>query len=88
MDNFRAVHDFRWRNSVLARRVGMAGAPVLLPQPAAFAAAGQAQAQEGEAENRDEALMHNESLTQRARSGEGGFFFPRPVYGERVASIA
>ena len=32
--------------------------------------------------------MHNESLTQRARSGEGGFFFPRPVYGERVASIA
>jgi hypothetical protein len=40
----------------------MAGAPALVPQPAAFGAAGKAHGQQTEAKNRDEALMHSQSL--------------------------
>ena len=66
----------------------MAGAPALVPQPAAFGAAAQAYGQQSEAQDGDEALMHNQSLTQRASGGEGGlsFSFSRNFSSETKSS--
>jgi len=49
----------------------MAGTGAVPPQPSALAAAGKAHGQHGEANNRNRALMHNESLPRRrvARAG-------------------
>ena len=65
----------------------MAGARALLPDPAAFGAAAEAEAKDDQAQNRGDALMHGASLAHRARRREGRLFIPPPRCGAAAETL-
>ena len=65
MENFRLNRENYKPGKGLAWDVGMAGAPAFVPEPAAFGAGAQAQAQQRETQNCNEALAHGGTLAHR-----------------------
>jgi hypothetical protein len=70
VENSRFNREIYKPGKALARGVGMAGAPVFVPQPTAFGAAGEAQGQQNETQNRGKALAHGGTLAHRQASRE------------------
>jgi hypothetical protein len=73
---------------ILARRLVMAGAPALLPEKTAFAAAAEREGDERDAEQDGKALNHAASLAQgrRRREGAARAATPAVMPGRRLAA--